>query len=181
MASVKDGESANGVQFHHHMRISDRLDLLSALALLWLAVLVILAIFTGVAIAIELIDPSEPEPAPTGEPYYIGPIGIVFLPFVIGIWFGSWGLISLAAVGRETTIRGGHLETTSGDVAVFIIGSLAWNVVLASAAPYERFWIPLAVLPVSILIGVTTLVWRFFTRGLAGMTLGIIQTRPSKN
>jgi hypothetical protein len=178
MAAETD-ENSGDFKPDQGMRMSDRMDLLSVLAIIWIAFAAFMAVLVGIELARGLPHNSDPEPAPFGEPYYIGTPSILDLALwvlILGIWFGSWGLITLAAIGKGTRIIGGHIVTTPWDTALFLISPIAWHIALGFAAfqSLAAFTLVLAVLPAAILTGVIVLVQRFFTGGLQRMTLGII-------
>jgi hypothetical protein len=160
------------------MQVADRLDLLSFLAILWIAVTILVTILGVIE---SVLYPSEPGPV-DGPGVYIGPLGLIILPGLICFWFGSWGLISLAAFGSETHIFGGQLETTRRDTVTFFVSPIAWHIALGVATfqSSAAMLIVLAVLPVAILIGIIVLLWRLFTGGVQSMTMGIIQRGPRK-
>jgi hypothetical protein len=137
------------------MALSDRLKLLSFVTVIWVA-------FASISL---LLLVAEGEPPESADPYYLSLAGVAVFLLFLPSWFGSWGLISVAVLGKGTTLRGWSLRTRAGDVLLFFFGPIVWTFVffIGLAARVASVAIPaleiLVILAVAILIGLVNLLW----------------------
>ena len=136
------------------MELSDRLNLLSLVAAIWLMAAVLLGVAVAFGVGVSAFSGSPTTPDENFAPVLIW-MAVIAAP----AWLCSWAFITLVMFGSRTTLRGRRLSTGGVDVPILVVGCVGWTVVAFSFG-YRPFLVAIGVLGVAVAIGLAVLVWR---------------------